>query len=130
MADHYDLLLNALAVRNVARYTAPLFDELVKVSGRVQQHVLDHHAIEMLKIPDRAQLGVNALVRFERHGPKVLLIQENTDHRALTGSEALRRSVAYSATRYCHSVYENPGPDLKSCDPLGSCGFESRSEHL
>lgn len=34
-----------------------LFDELVKVSGRVQQHVLDHHAIEMLKIPDRAQLA-------------------------------------------------------------------------
>lgn len=34
-----------------------LFDELVKVSGRVQQHVLDHHAIEMLRIPDRAQLA-------------------------------------------------------------------------
>src|SRR5437879_13594707 len=34
-----------------------LIDELVKVSGRVQQHVLDHHAIEMLKIPDRAQLA-------------------------------------------------------------------------
>lgn len=35
-----------------------LFDELVKVSGRVQQHVLDHHAIEMLRIPDRAQLAI------------------------------------------------------------------------
>ncbi|MGT2430347.1 hypothetical protein ACU4HD_19530 [Cupriavidus basilensis] len=35
----------------------PLFDELVRVSGRVQQHVLDHHAIEMLKIPDRTQLA-------------------------------------------------------------------------
>jgi hypothetical protein len=34
-----------------------LFDELVRVSGRVQRHVLDHHAIEMLKIPDRAQLA-------------------------------------------------------------------------
>ena len=33
-----------------------LFDELVRVSGRIQQHVLDHHAIEMLKIPDRAYL--------------------------------------------------------------------------
>ena len=33
-----------------------LFDELVRVSGRIQQHVLDHHAIEMLKIPDRAHL--------------------------------------------------------------------------
>jgi hypothetical protein len=35
-----------------------LFDELVKVSGRIQQHVLDHHAIDMLRIPDRAQLSV------------------------------------------------------------------------
>jgi hypothetical protein len=35
-----------------------LFDELVRVSGRIQQHVLDHHAIEMLKIPDRAQLAI------------------------------------------------------------------------
>ena len=34
-----------------------LFDELVRVSGRVQQHVLDHHAIEMLRIPDRTQLA-------------------------------------------------------------------------
>src|SRR6185369_15327050 len=33
-----------------------LFDELVRVSGRVQQHVLDDHAIQMLRIPDRAQL--------------------------------------------------------------------------
>jgi hypothetical protein len=32
-----------------------LFDELVRVSGRVQQHVLDHHALEMLKV-DKAQL--------------------------------------------------------------------------
>lgn len=34
-----------------------LFDELVRVSGRVQQHVLDHHAIDMLKISDRMQLA-------------------------------------------------------------------------
>lgn len=34
-----------------------IFDELVKVSGRIQQHVLDHHAIEMLKIPERAHLA-------------------------------------------------------------------------
>lgn len=35
-----------------------LFDELVRVSGRVQEHVLDHHAIDMLKIQDRAQLTI------------------------------------------------------------------------
>ena len=34
-----------------------LFDELVRVSGRVSEHVLDHHAIEMLRIEDRSQLG-------------------------------------------------------------------------
>ena len=32
-----------------------LFDELVRVSGRVQQHVLDHHALDMLKV-DKSQL--------------------------------------------------------------------------
>ena len=31
-----------------------LFDELVRVSSRVQQHVLDHHALDMLKI-DKGQ---------------------------------------------------------------------------
>ncbi|WP_316237048.1 hypothetical protein [Bradyrhizobium sp. SZCCHNR1015] len=33
-----------------------LFDELVRVSGRVQQHVLDHQAINMVKMSDRTQL--------------------------------------------------------------------------
>lgn len=32
-----------------------LFDELVRVSGRVQQHVLDHHALDMMKL-DKSQL--------------------------------------------------------------------------
>ncbi len=34
-----------------------LFDELVRVSGRVQQHVLDHHAFDMVIIQDRAHLA-------------------------------------------------------------------------
>lgn len=33
-----------------------LFDEVVSVSTRVQQHVLDHNAIEHLKLSDRARL--------------------------------------------------------------------------
>lgn len=33
-----------------------LFNDLVQVAGRVQQHVLDHHAIEMLRMADRAHL--------------------------------------------------------------------------
>lgn len=36
--------------------TGAVIDELVRVSGRVQQHVLDHHAIEMLRTADRSQL--------------------------------------------------------------------------
>jgi len=30
-----------------------IFAELVRVSGRVQEHVLDHHALDMLRLPDR-----------------------------------------------------------------------------
>ena len=30
----------------------------MSLSGRIQQHVLDHHAIEMLRISDRAQLAI------------------------------------------------------------------------
>jgi len=33
-----------------------LFDELVRVSPRVQQHVLDHNAIELVKMSDRTDL--------------------------------------------------------------------------
>ncbi|GEP02269.1 hypothetical protein [Methylobacterium oxalidis] len=33
-----------------------IFDELVRVSDRVQRHVLDHHALDMLKV-DKAQLA-------------------------------------------------------------------------
>jgi hypothetical protein len=50
---------------------------------------------------DRGQLGANRLVRFERVGPKVLLIEENTGFRA-TGAgpdevRAVRESFAESA---------------------------------
>lgn len=48
---------------------------------------------------DRGQIGESTIVRFERRGPKVLLIRDNTKHRALTDNEALRRSVAESFPR-------------------------------
>ena len=35
-----------------------LFDELVRVSGRVQKHVLDHHAIDALKLADRSHAAI------------------------------------------------------------------------
>ncbi len=50
---------------------------------------------------DRGQLGETAIVRFERSGPKVFLIQENLDYRAVTNDpdelRAVRDSFAESA---------------------------------
>ncbi len=42
---------------------------------------------------DRGQAGATAIVRFERSGPKVLLIQENLDYRAVSTDEDERRAV-------------------------------------
>jgi len=42
---------------------------------------------------DRGQLGKTAIVRFERSGPKVLLIEENLGYRAVTNDADERRAV-------------------------------------
>ncbi|MGB2624495.1 MAG: zinc-dependent metalloprotease [Candidatus Acidiferrum sp.] len=42
---------------------------------------------------DRGQLGKTAIVRFERSGPKVLLIEENLAYRAVTDDADERRAV-------------------------------------
>jgi Met-zincin/Domain of unknown function (DUF5117) len=42
---------------------------------------------------DRGQLGKTAIVRFERSGPKVLLIEENLSYRAVTNDVDERRAV-------------------------------------
>ncbi|HEX4544144.1 MAG TPA: DUF5117 domain-containing protein, partial [Candidatus Acidoferrum sp.] len=42
---------------------------------------------------DRGQLGATRIVRFERIGPKVLLIQENLDYRAVSTDPDERRAV-------------------------------------
>jgi hypothetical protein len=42
---------------------------------------------------DRGQLGATRIVRFERSGPKVLLIQENFDYRATSSDPDERRAV-------------------------------------
>src|ERR1700730_1835600 len=42
---------------------------------------------------DRGQLGATRIVRFERSGPKVLLIQENLEYRALSNDPDERRAV-------------------------------------
>ncbi len=42
---------------------------------------------------DRSQLGDEHVVRFEKVGPKILLVQENLDYRATTTNPAERKSV-------------------------------------
>jgi hypothetical protein len=42
---------------------------------------------------DRGQLGATRIVRFERSGPKVLLIQENLEYRAVSDDPYERRAV-------------------------------------
>ncbi|MHB8501894.1 MAG: zinc-dependent metalloprotease [Candidatus Acidiferrales bacterium] len=42
---------------------------------------------------DRGQLGRTAIVRFERSGPKVLLVEENLEYRAVTSDADERRAV-------------------------------------
>jgi hypothetical protein len=42
---------------------------------------------------DRGQLGTTAIVRFERSGNKVLLVQENLDYRAITQDADEKRAV-------------------------------------
>jgi hypothetical protein len=42
---------------------------------------------------DRGQLGDTSIVRFERVGPKVLMIQPNYQYRAITSDEPERRAV-------------------------------------
>jgi hypothetical protein len=42
---------------------------------------------------DRGQLGATRIVRFERSGPKILLIQSNLDYRAVSNDADERRAV-------------------------------------
>jgi hypothetical protein len=69
---------------------------------------------------DRGQLGAGGIVRFERIGPKVLLIQENLEYRAISDNPDERRAVhdsfAESALWGFTVAAETPDPkgDLKN----------------
>lgn len=45
---------------------------------------------------DRGQTGTNAVIRFERHGNRVLIVRDNWSVRALGGNEALERTARES----------------------------------
>jgi hypothetical protein len=55
---------------------------------------------------DRGQMGEVSLVRFERHGPRVLLVRVNDSHRVLDGNTALAQSVAESFPRSILAAFE------------------------
>src|SRR5690606_24046028 len=48
---------------------------------------------------DRGQLGATRIVRFERSGPKVLLVEENLRYRARSDEPAERQAVRESFAR-------------------------------
>ncbi|MEP6714419.1 MAG: zinc-dependent metalloprotease [Terriglobia bacterium] len=45
---------------------------------------------------DRGQIGGSMIVRFERRGPKAMLVEPNQDYRAITSDEFERRAVEQS----------------------------------
>ncbi|MEO7660486.1 MAG: DUF5117 domain-containing protein, partial [Pyrinomonadaceae bacterium] len=69
----------------------------------------DHEFLYLVSLPtgvgsnpiglDRAQLGTTKIVKFERAGNKILLVQPNYDYRAITDNAAERRSVEESFAR-------------------------------
>src|SRR6202795_4608247 len=76
---------------------------------------------------DRGQLGKTGIVRFERSGPKVLLIEENLGYRAVTSDVDERRAVhdsfaesalwgfTIAAEENCNAVAD---ASLKNCRAL------------
>lgn len=48
---------------------------------------------------DRGEVGLDAIVRFERHGARVFMVRQNTTHRAVDASPELRASVDESFPR-------------------------------
>jgi hypothetical protein len=50
---------------------------------------------------DRGQLGATHIVRFERVGPRVLMVEPNYGYRAISNDEAERRAVEQS---FAHSI--------------------------
>jgi len=65
---------------------------------------------------DRGQLGATRIVRFERTGPKVLLIQENLEYRAVSDSPDERRAVHDS---FAESTLAGFSVAAEQSDPKG-----------
>ncbi len=78
---------------------------------------------------DRGQLGRTHLVRFERVGPKVLLVQQNTRYRALSDNEDERRAVADAFARSVLWGFEVAAEDEDGAVLVDATAFVLRDAH-
>src|SRR3984893_17245739 len=77
---------------------------------------------------DRGQLGGTRIVRFERSGPKVLLVQENLDYRAISDDQAERRAVHDSFAESILAVF-TVGAEEKDRVLVDATDFFVRDAH-
>ena len=78
---------------------------------------------------DRGQVGRTHLARFERVGPKVLLVQQNTRYRALSDNEDERRAVADAFARSVLWGFEVAAEDESGAVLVDATGFVLRDAH-
>ena len=78
---------------------------------------------------DRGQLGRTHLVRFERVGPKVLLVQQNTRFRALSDNADERRAVADAFARSVLWGFEVAAEDDAGVVLVDATEFVLRDAH-
>ena len=78
---------------------------------------------------DRGQVGRTHLARFERVGPKVLLVQQNTRYRALSDNEDERRAVADAFARSVLWGFEVAAEDEDGTALVDATEFVLRDAH-
>ena len=78
---------------------------------------------------DRGQLGRTHLARFERVGPKVLLVHQNTRYRALSDNEDERRAVADAFARSVLWGFEVAAEDEDGTVLVDATTFVLRDAH-
>ncbi len=78
---------------------------------------------------DRGQVGRTRLVRFERIGPKVLLVQQNTRYRALSDNPDEQRAVADAFARSVLWGFEVAAEDAAGAVLVDATDFVLRDAH-
>lgn len=78
---------------------------------------------------DRGQLGRTHLARFERVGPKVLLVHQNTRYRAISDNEDERRAVADAFARSVLWGFEVEAEDEDGSVLVDATDFVLRDAH-